>query len=82
MRTTLTLDDDVAAILMRLRKSQDRSLKELVNEALRLGLKTMNRPPKPGKPFRTAPLDAGRCLIGNVDNIAEVLSIIEGELHR
>ena len=33
MRTTLTLDDDVAAILERLRKSRDASLKDLVNEA-------------------------------------------------
>jgi hypothetical protein len=29
MRTTLTLDDDVAAILERLRKSRDTSLKDL-----------------------------------------------------
>ena len=38
MRTTLTLDDDVAAILERLRKSRDATLKNLVNEALRRGL--------------------------------------------
>jgi Ribbon-helix-helix protein, copG family len=38
MRTTLTLDDDVAAALERLRKSRDASLKDLVNEALRRGL--------------------------------------------
>jgi ribbon-helix-helix CopG family protein len=43
MRTTLTLDDDVAAILERLRKSRDASLKDLVNEALRRGLKDMTR---------------------------------------
>src|SRR6516164_6557091 len=42
MRTTLTLDDDVAAILERLRKSRDASLKDLVNEALRRGLKDMS----------------------------------------
>ena len=35
MRMTLTLDDDVAAILKRLRKSHDASLKDLANEALR-----------------------------------------------
>ena len=35
MRTTLTLDDDVAAILERLRKCRDATLKNLVNEALR-----------------------------------------------
>jgi hypothetical protein len=41
MRTTLTLDDDVAAALERLRKTCNASLKDLVNEALRRGLKEM-----------------------------------------
>ena len=41
MRTTLTLDDDVAAMLERLRKAREQSRKELVNEALRQGLKQM-----------------------------------------
>jgi hypothetical protein len=38
MRTTLTLDDDVAVQLERLRRARDANLKDLVNEALRLGL--------------------------------------------
>jgi len=38
MRTTLTLDDDVAAALERLRRTRNASLKDLVNEALRRGL--------------------------------------------
>jgi hypothetical protein len=37
MRTTLTLDDDVAAALERLRRSRRIGLKRLVNEALRRG---------------------------------------------
>jgi hypothetical protein len=41
MRTTLTLDDDVAAALERLRKTCNASLKDLVNEALRRGFKEM-----------------------------------------
>jgi Arc/MetJ family transcription regulator len=39
MRTTLTIDDDVAAAFNRLRRADDKSLKELVNEALRRGIK-------------------------------------------
>jgi hypothetical protein len=31
MRTTLTIDDDIAAVLERLRKSRDASLKQLIN---------------------------------------------------
>ena len=45
MRTTLTIDDDVAAGLERLRKSQDISLKRLINEALRRGLREIAEVP-------------------------------------
>jgi hypothetical protein len=38
MRTTLTIDDDLAAILKRESKRQGVSYKELVNTALRRGL--------------------------------------------
>lgn len=82
MRTTLTLDKDVAAALKRLQKQGDKTFKALVNEALRHGIEVLGSPPKRRKPYRTPPLDAGKCLLENVDNIAEVLSIIEGEGHR
>lgn len=82
MRTTLTLDDDVAAVLERLRKAREQSLKELVNEALRLGLKQMEAPPKPRKLFRTNSVDIGRCRVGSIDNVAEALAIAEGESFR
>ncbi len=52
MRTTLTIDDDIAAVLERLRRTRDASLKDLVNEALRRGLKDMDARPKRGAPFR------------------------------
>lgn len=48
MRTTLTLDDDVAAKIERLRKTRDQSLKDLVNDALREGLKHLAAPPEAG----------------------------------
>jgi ribbon-helix-helix CopG family protein len=35
MRTTLTIDDDVAAQLERLRRERDVTLKDIINEALR-----------------------------------------------
>jgi Arc/MetJ family transcription regulator len=43
VRTTLTIDDDVAAQLEQLRAS-GRSLKQLVNDALRAGLATIDGP--------------------------------------
>jgi hypothetical protein len=79
MRTTLTLDDDVVAALERLRKTRGASLKELVNEALRRGLKDMSARPKRQKPFRTQGVALGRLRIGSIDNIAEALAIAESE---
>jgi hypothetical protein len=78
MRTTLTIDDDVAASLERLRKARDRSLKDLINEALRRGLKEMSARPKRHEPFRTHAVDVGEVLIP-LDNISEALAIAEGE---
>jgi hypothetical protein len=82
MRTTLTIDDDIAAELERLRRSPDASLKELVNDALRRGLRDMAGSPKKRKPFRTRSVDCGRLLIDSIDNIAEVLAFAEGEDFR
>ena len=82
MRTTLTIEPDVAVVLKRLRKSRDASLKDLVNEALRRGLKDMTAPAKPRKPFRTKAVDLGRPLLPNIDNIAEVLAYAEGEDYK
>lgn len=79
MRTTLTVDDDVAAMLERLRKAREQSLKDLVNEALRRGLKQMDAPPKRRELFRTRSVDIGRCRIGGVDDVAEALAVAEGE---
>ncbi len=47
MRTTLTLDPDVADELARLAKETGQSFKELVNESLRRGMKRSgtNSPP-------------------------------------
>jgi hypothetical protein len=81
MRTTLTIDDDVAAELERLRRARDVKFKQLINEALRRGLRDMTAP-KPRKPFRTKSFDCGRLLVDNVDNVWEVLDRIEGEKFR
>ena len=79
MRTTLTIDDDVAAALERLRELRNQSFKALVNEALRLGLQSMTTPSKPREPFRTNTVDLGRCRLNRLDNVAEALAIAEDE---
>jgi hypothetical protein len=79
MRTTLTIDDDAAVLLERVRKSHKTGLKSIVNEALRQGLKEMTKPHKVKRPYRTRSVSLGRCLVGNIDNVAEVLAVSEGE---
>jgi hypothetical protein len=79
MRTTLTLDKDVAAVIERVRKTKRQSLKAVINEALREGLKHTAEPRRVRRTFRTGSVDLGRCLPGTVDNVAEVLAVAESE---
>lgn len=82
MRTTLTLDDDVAASLGRVREKGDYSLKGAVNEALRRGLREMEAGPIHRPAYSTPPVSLGGCLIGNLDDVAEALAVAEGEDFR
>jgi hypothetical protein len=79
MRTTLTLDEDVAVLLERSRRSRRATLKHVVNEALRQGLKQMTAPAPRGAPYRTRTVSLGRCLVGSIDDVADVLALAEGE---
>lgn len=79
MRTTLTLDDDVAAALERLRRDRGTGLKALVNEALREGLKQMRARPARCERFRTQSVELGRLRVGSLDNISEALAVAEGD---
>jgi len=82
MRTTVTLDDDVAASLKRLNQKRRMKFKELINLTLREGLKQLSAPSKKQTSFRTRAVDLGPCRAGNVDNVAEVLAIAEGESYK
>ena len=82
MRTTLTLDDDVAARLKAAVRKRRRPFKVLVNEALRAGLEAIGRPGPARGTFETKGFDLGPSLVGSLDNVEEVLSRAEGEDHR
>lgn len=82
MRTTLTLDDDVAVLLKRVLARRKDGLKVVVNEALRQGLRQISAPPDRKANYRTPSVDTGRCLLPNVDDIAEVLALTEGDWHK
>ncbi len=79
MRTTLSLEPDVAAQIEQRRREYRRSLKEEVNRLIRLGLlhddEEARRPAR--KPFRVEPLDAGELLI-DIDDVTAALEIAEG----
>lgn len=82
MRTTLSLDDDVAVLIEQVRKTRKASLRQVVNEALRLGLRDLVAPPPPRKPFKTKSVSLGQCLVGSIDDVAETLALAEGESFR
>ena len=82
MRTTLILDDDVAAMLVRLQKSRDASLEQLVNAALRRGLKEMSGPATRRETVRTRSVALGRLLVSGIDNVSEALAAAEGENYK
>ncbi len=82
MRTTLSLDDDVAAAIEQIRRARQATLKEVVNQALREGLRQMRSRPEPRQPFQTRSVDLGRLQVGSVDNIAEALAIAEGDAFK
>jgi hypothetical protein len=75
VRTTLTIDDDIAAALERLRTKRRVSLRPLVNDALRRGLREFEAPRKERTAFRTRSVSLGRLLVPSVENIAEVLAV-------
>ena len=76
MRTTLSLDDDVAVLLEQMRKVRDTSFKQIVNDALREGLARLSSPSET-EAFRTQPIDLGNCYFPNLDNVWEVLDEVE-----
>lgn len=82
MRTTLTLDDDVAALLERVRERSGGTRKDVVNEALRVGLSSLEGTSSVTPPYRTNSVSVGRTRLPDVDDISEVLAFGEGEAFR
>ena len=80
VRTTVTLDDDVAARLDETVRRTGRSFRTVVNETLRAGLDAEVRPQEPFRvvPFNTGPLRPGVSL----DNIEALLDELDGPWRR
>lgn len=79
MRTTLTIDDDLAGILKRRSQELGKSFKELVNAALRKGLAeaTADLPPLQ---IRVRPHDFGKTRAGiDLDRLNQLVDELEVE---
>jgi hypothetical protein len=82
MRTTLTLDDDVATMVDEIRSRRGASFKDVVNEALRLGLEEMSRPARTRSRYKTPSGSLGKCRLPDLDDISNALAAAEGEGFR
>ena len=78
MRTTLTLDDDVASLLSKEARKSGESFKHIVNHFLRLGLMASKQPAR--KPFKVTPINLG--LPRDFDKVEDLLEYLEGPEHR
>jgi len=82
MRTTLTLDDDVANKLKAETRRSGKAFKEVVNEFLRLGL-NLRRSTAGRQRFTVVARDLGNLKPGlGLDNVGELLERAEGPAHR
>lgn len=81
MRTTLTLDPDVADKVKKSAAALGKPLKIVINSALRVGLEAMLRP-SPRQRYRTKPRPLGMRPGYNYDKISELIAITEGEDYR
>ena len=79
MRTTLTLDDKLAAALKKRAFETGKSFKEVVNEVLRAGLIANQELPK-SKPFKIKPMSLGGPMPGiNLDKALQLAGELEDE---
>jgi hypothetical protein len=79
-RTTLTLEEDVAARLQEEARRTGRSLKQVANQAIRLGLDRRRSHEDP--PFELHARDMGLRTGMDLDDIEGLLDRIEGPLRR
>ncbi len=81
VRTTLTLDDDVAAKLRAEARRLGKPFKQIVNDSLRLGLNVRSKA-TPAPPFKVKARPLGLRPGFSYDNVWELIEQIEGPSHR
>jgi uncharacterized protein (DUF4415 family) len=81
VRTTITLEDDIAAKLEERMRETGKSFKETVNAALRVGLMHSTRQPV-REPFRVRARAMGLRSGLSYDSVEDLLDQIDGVLRR
>jgi predicted transcriptional regulator len=76
MRTTVTLADDVAAAVEKLRRERSIGLSEAINDLVRAGLVERRK----ASPFRQRAHDLGRGI--DFSNVAEAMETLDGPSAR
>lgn len=77
MRTTVTFDNDVAALLNREMRKTGEGFKQVINRAVRVGLMGPKQPAK--KPFKVTPINLG---VPHFDKVQDLLEYLEGPEYR
>ena len=82
MRTTVTIDDDVATKLeAEMRRQRSSNFKQILNDVLRRGL-LVRRELAASKPFLVRARRMGKKQGLNYDNVGELLEHLEGAEHK
>jgi hypothetical protein len=80
MRTTLTLETDVAEALRRLATSSRRTMKEVVNETRRAGLASLQQRQRRRRRYRLTPASLGGVRPGfNLDKALALADALEDD---
>ncbi|MEZ2347355.1 hypothetical protein [Terriglobus sp. RCC_193] len=77
MRTTLTIDDDVEALLRQRLRASGEPLKQAVNKYLRLGILAEEKQAVSKKPFKLKPSRFGLPTHFHIDSTSELLEKLE-----
>lgn len=81
MRTTLTIDEDIAVRIQDLRRRHGYSLKQVINRLLREGLRSSRQPPD-AKPYRTKTHKLGLRPDFDAGGFNQLVDELEAEEHQ
>lgn len=81
MRTTLTIDDDIAVLIAQEQRRSGDSFKSTVNGLLLRGLNTRSNT-EPKKPFVITPIAMNTGLGTRYRKVEDLIEALEGPMHR